>query len=529
MAKIVDAADAVAQIADRSVVSVACSSGVNLPESTLAALGSRFQAMGGPVDLTVVLPINAGDMFGLLGVDHLAAPGLVRRLIGGSFTSGPSRLPVPAMRARIAAGDLEAYNLPSGWLYQLHREIAARRPGVFTDVGIGTFVDPRHGGGRMNAVTHEHLVHVVKFDGREWLHLPSFGVDWAIIRATTADERGNLSFEHEASTTGAYVQALAAHNSGGRVIAQVERIAAAGTLPPQTVRVPGVLVDYVVVDPAPQQATQTAFDPAISGEVRRPLASVSPVPFGPEKVIVRRAVQELRRGMTVNLGYGISALAPAVLLEEGQFGDVTFAIEQGAIGGLPLTDYQFGCAVNAEAFVSAADQFDFLQGGGCDAAMLSFLQVGPDGSVNVSLLADRPHTTAGAGGFVDITAHTPNLIFSGYFTAGGLEVAVEDGRLHIKKEGRVRKFVEQVAQVTFNGAVAAERGQSLTYVTERAVLRVIAGALTLVELAPGIDVQRDVLDQCDAAVAVAPLLRTMDARLFRPEPTGCSWGDWEKT
>jgi propionate CoA-transferase len=526
--KVVDFAKAVASVHDGAVVSVSCSSGVSLPDRTLKALSERYQSEDHPRGMTVIFPINMGDMFGQPGLDYLAAPGLVRRLIGGSYTSGPGRMPVPPMRARIAANELEAYNLPSGWLHQLHREIAGGRPGIITDVGIGTFVDPRREGGRMNQATREHIVQVVNFGGREWLHVPSFPIDWAIIRATTADERGNLSFEHEGSFAGAYIQALAAHNSGGKVIAQVKRITEAGSLRPQQVRVPGILVDYVVVDPDQMQATQTLYDPAISGELRRPLSDFEPVPFSVEKVIVRRAAMELGNGMTVNLGYGISALIPRVLIEEGVFGDVTFAIEQGAVGGVPLADFAFGCAANAECLVPATDQFDFLQGGGCDAAMLSFLEVSPDGSVNVSQLAARPHVTSGAGGFIDITAHTKRLIFSGYFTTIGHDIAVEDGKVAIKREGRTHKFVRELEQITLNGKVAQERGQSLTYVTERGVFRMLDGRMTLVEVAPGVDVRAGILDQCEFPLEVSRELRLMDARLFQPEPVGMEFAPFER-
>ncbi|HEX2923113.1 MAG TPA: CoA-transferase [Chloroflexota bacterium] len=364
--------------------------------------------------------------------------------------------------------------------------------------------------------------------GKEWLHLPSFPIDCAIIRATTADERGNLSFEHEGSYAGAYMQALAAHNCGGKVIAQVKRTTAAGSLPTQQVRVPGILVDYVVVDPDQMQATQTQYDPAISGELTRPLSDFEPVPFSLDKVIVRRAAMELRKGMTVNLGYGISALIPKVLIEEGVFGDVTFAIEQGAVGGVPLTDFAFGCAANAECLVPSTDQFDFLQGGGCDAAMLSFLEVAEDGSVNVSLLAARPHVTSGVGGFIDITAHTQRLIFSGYFTAIGHKISIEDGKVTIKQEGRAHKFVRKPEQITLNGKVAQARGQSLTYVTERGVFRMLNGRMTLVEVAPGVDVRSGILDQCDFPVEVSRELKQMDARLFQPEPLHMKMASFER-
>jgi propionate CoA-transferase len=286
------------------------------------------------------------------------------------------------------------------------------------------------------------------------------------------------------------------------------------------VRVPGNLVDYVVVDPVQMQTTQTRYDPAISGEVNTPLDSFEPVQWGPDKVIARRAAMELRHGDVVNLGFGISALVPRVLLEEGHAGDVTWAIEQGAVGGVPLLGFAFGCAANAMAIMPSPMQFVYFQGGGFDRTCLSFLQVDADGSVNVSKLAAKPHVTAGVGGFVDITANARNIIFSGYLTAGGIDPVIEDGRLVIRREGKVRKFVREVEQVSFSGRKAVERGARVVYVTERCVVELRPEGLMVTEVAPGIDLERDVLRQVDIPLHVAPDLRPMDGRLFRPEPMG---------
>jgi propionate CoA-transferase len=285
------------------------------------------------------------------------------------------------------------------------------------------------------------------------------------------------------------------------------------------VTVPGNLVDFVVVDPEQWQTTQTVYDPAISGEVLQPDASFEPQAWGAEKVIARRAAMELARGHAANLGFGISANVPRILLEEGLHGEVTWVIEQGAVGGMPLLGFAFGCAANAEAIVASPSQFTYFQGGGFDVTLLSFLQVDADGSVNVSKLGAKPYLTAGCGGFVDITAHARRIVFSGFFTAGA-QLQVGDGRLTILKEGRTRKFVSRAEHVTFSGVVGRQRGQRVTYVTERCVIDLEPEGLVVREIAPGIDLQRDVLDQSEVPLRVAAELRTMDAALFREAPFG---------
>ncbi|HEU5434583.1 MAG TPA: acyl CoA:acetate/3-ketoacid CoA transferase [Thermomicrobiales bacterium] len=516
---------AAALIPDGATVSVSSSSGLGCPDAMLRAIGARFARDGAPRGLTTLHPIAAGDMYGIVGIDHLARPGLLRRVVAGSYPSGPSSMPAPAIWRMIDAGEVEAYNLPSGVMFQMHADAAAGRPGVLTKVGLDTFVDPRRNGGRMNAATAEEIVRVVQFDGDEWLYYRAIPVDVAIVRATTADERGNLSYEHEGAYLGALEQALAARTNGGIVIAQVERITTADSIAAQHVRVPSTLVDAIVVDPEQRQTTQTDYDPAISGEIRRPADSFELAEWGTDKVIARRAAMELRRGEAVNLGFGISALVPRILLEEGLDGAVTWVIEQGAVGGMPLLGFQFGCAANAQAIVPSPAQFTYFQGGGFDRSLLSFLQVDREGNVNVSRLAARPHVTAGAGGFIDITARARHIVFSGYLTAGGIDLGLEDGRLTIRKEGRTAKFVPEVEHVTFSGRRAREQGQDVTFVTERCVLRLLPEGIVVTEIAPGVDLERDVLAQIGFPVRVSPDLRHMDARLFRPEPVGLALGE----
>jgi acyl CoA:acetate/3-ketoacid CoA transferase len=519
MSKVITAREAADLIADEAVVTVSSSSGLGCPDAALAGIGARFAETGHPRNLTTLHPIAAGDMYGIDGIDHLTAPGQIRRVIAGSYPSGPSTATPPKIVTAIESNEIEAYNLPSGILFQLHRATAVGQPGVLTEVGKDTFMDPRRHGGRMNARTTEDIVEVVEFDGREWLYLRSIPVDVAVIRATTADEHGNLTSEDEGAPLGVLDQALAAHNGGGFVIAQVKRLAKGRTLPAQAVRVPGIIVDAIVLDPDQLQTTQTELLPEAAGHFRAPISELELAPWGAEKVIARRAAMELHDGEAVNLGFGISALVPRILLEEGLDGAVTWVIEQGAVGGVPFLGFAFGCAQNPDALLPSPDQFQYLQGGGFDRAMLSFLEVDAAGNVNVSRLAAKPHVTAGVGGFVDITARAKRIVYSGYFTAGA-QVAVEDGRISIVKEGKHHRFVPEVQHVTFSGRRARELGQEVVFVTERCVLRLLPEGLTVTEVAPGIDIERDIVGQTTIELRVSPDVRPMDAALFRPEPFG---------
>lgn len=520
MTKVRSAAEAVRLIGNGATVAINSSSGLLCPDEVLKALGERFVSEGVPRGLTTIHPIAAGDMFGTKGVDHIAHQGMIDRIIGGSYPSGPTNAEPPLIWQRILAEDLAAWNVPSGIVFDMLREGAAHRPGVLTKVGMDTFVDPEQDGCAMNARARQlPLVRRVEFDGDTWLHFPAIRPDVAIIRASTSDENGNLTFEQEGATLGAMEMALAARNCGGIVIAQVRRVAAQGTLKPHDVRVPGILVDVIVEAPEQLQTTATPYDPAISGELFRPLHTFRTPEFNPAKVIARRVAMEMRVGWAVNIGFGISANVPRVLLEEGQHGKVTWVIEQGAVGGVPLLDFKFGCASNAEAFVASPHQFIYFQAGGFDCSLLSFLEIDAEGSVNVSRLSATPHRTAGAGGFVDITARARKIVFSGNFNAGA-KMRVEDGRLVIEKEGRIPKFVPKVDQVSFSGKRARMQGQDITYVTERCVIRLVETGLLVTELAPGLDLQRDVLDQSATPLQVSADLRPMDERLFHPAPMG---------
>lgn len=516
VSKVVSAEDAVSHIADNAMVAVNSSSGLCCPDAVLAALGRRFDETGSPRNLTSVHPIAAGDFFGTKGVDHIAKPGCLSKIIGGSYPSGPTNAEPPLIWQMITGNQIKAYNIPSGIVFDMLREGAGQRPGVLTKVGMDTFVDPELEGCAMNEVTKsEPIVERRSFDGEDWLYFKALRPDVAIIRATTSDQKGNLSFEGEGAYLGAMEMALAARNCGGIVIAQVRRVAANGSLRPHDVRVPGILVDYVVEAPDMLQTTETLYDPAISGELIRPLDSFSVPEFGVQKVIARRVAQELHAGWAVNIGFGVSANVPRIFLEEGQHGKVTWVIEQGAVGGIPLLDFKFGCASNAEAFVASPHQFAYFQAGGFDCSLLSFLEIDANGSVNVSRLSATPHRTAGAGGFVDITARARKMVFSGTFNAGA-KMRIENGKLVIDKEGHTAKFVEAVDQVSFSGKRAKTQGQKATYVTERCVVELRDEGLTVTEIAPGVDLQRDILDQSATTLRVANDMRPMDPALFQP-------------
>ena len=522
MGKLVTAAKAVARIPDGAVVTVSSSSALGCPDAVLKALGDRFRAEGYPRNITTLHPIAAGDMYGVKGIDHIAQDGLLSRVIAGSYPSGPSNLPMPEIWRMIVEDRIAAYNVPSGIMFDMHRDVAARRPGVLTKVGLDTFVDPLREGCAMNARgAAAPIVQRQEFGGQTWLHFPNIVPNVAIIRATTADERGNLTYEHEGAYLGGLDQAIATRNHGGLVIAQVKRMTAAGSLRPHDVHVPGHLVDLIVLAPDQKQTTETQYDPAISGEIMRPWDSFSLAEHGVEKVIARRAAMEVRRGQTANLGFGISAMVPRILLEEGHAQAVTWAIEQGAVGGMPLTGFAFGCASNADAFVPSPNQFSYFQGGGFDQTFLSFLEVDVQGNVNVSKLGKKPYLTAGCGGFVDITSHAKKIVFSGFFEAGA-ELDLSDTALRVTKPGKFAKMVDAVEHVTFSGARAVAQGQDVIYVTERCVIRLTAQGLVAVEVMPGIEPARDIVAASGGRVTLAENATPMPLALLRDEPMGWS-------
>ncbi len=521
MPKIVSATEAVKHIADNATVAVNSSSGLGCPDAVLKALGERFAKEQSPRSLTMIHPIAAGDFYGVKGIEHLSVnQGQIARIIGGSYPSGPSSTEPPKIWQMITSNEIPAYNVPSGIVFDMLREAAAKRPGVLTKVGLDTFVDPDQQGCAMNALAAASpIVKKIIFEDEEQLYFPAITPHVAIIRATSSDHRGNLSFEHEGAYLGGMEVALAAHNSGGIVIAQVKRVVPNDTIKTHDVRIPGILIDYIVEAPEQWQTTQTPYDPAISGEERKPLSSFALMEFGTGKVIARRVTQELKQDWAVNLGFGVSANVPRIMLEEGLHGQVTWMIEQGAVGGIPLLEFQFGCSSNAEAIVASPHQFTYFQAGGFDCSLLSFLQIDQQGSVNVHKLGARPHVTAGAGGFVDITARAKKIVFSGFYNAGA-KMDIVDGKLRIEKEGKIKKLVKACEQITFSGRRGVLQNQDVTYVTERAVLKLTREGIVLTEIAPGVELQANIIEQSEIPLIISPKLKTMDANLFATATLG---------
>ncbi len=520
MKKLLTADEAVALIPDDSTFTVSSSSSLGCPDRVLRAIGDRFEKTGHPRNITSLHPIAAGDMYGVKGMDYLAKDGLLSCVLAGSYPSGPSTLDMPEIWKMVIENRVAAYNVPSGIMFDMNREAATHRPGVLTQVGLDTFVDPVLDGCAMNDRGREKpIVSRVIFEGSTWLHFNNIVPDVCILRATTSDENGNLTYEHEGAYLGGLEQAICVRNNGGLVIAQVKRITAAGSMRPHDVRVPGHLVDVVVLDPAQKQTCETVYDPAISGQVIRPWESFHSVENTLEKVIARRAAQELKRGMTANLGFGISALLPQILVEEGHPDSVTWTIEQGAAGGVPLTGFAFGCSANADAYVPSPQQFMYFQGAGFDVAFLSFLEVDIEGNVNVSKLGKKPYLTAGCGGFVDITSRARKIVFCGMFEAAAKISMAADG-VRIDQPGKFTKMVDCVEHVTFSGRRARELGQEIIYVTERCVLRLSENGLVATEIMPGIDVQVDILEASKGRVSVDVNAAQMPLSLLNDKPMG---------
>jgi len=512
--KFLSAAEAVVLIRPGDTLAIGGSGGGLVePDLLLAELGRRYVETSAPAALTLVHTTGIGDRAGG-GMDHLAHQGLAKRIIAGNWGMAPR------MSELCAEGAFEAYNYPQGVLSQLFRDIAAGRPGVVTHVGIGTFCDPRVEGGRLNDATTEDLIEVVELAGREWLLYPSMDLDVCFIRGTTADERGNISLEHEGAKLEMLAIAQATRNRGGLVIAQVKNVARAGSLDPRTVVVPGICVDVVVVHAEQRQLITHEYNPAFSGEIKGALSALAPFPLDQRKVVARRALAEIRDGDVVNLGVGIADGVAAVAAEEGWSEHFTLTIEQGLVGGVPARGVIFGVATNPEAVLDQPSQFDFYDGGGLDITFLGFAQIDSEGNVNVSKFGKR---VVGTGGFVNISQNARTVIFCGTFTAGGLHAVPSGGHLTIEAEGRNRKFIKQVDQITFSAAEARRRGQRVLYVTERAVFELGPRGPVVIEVAPGVDLDEDVLKMLDWPVEVAGDVRTMDSRIFHEQPLGAGW------
>ena len=517
--KIVAARDAARLIRTGDTVAIGGFFGIGLAMEVIHELASIYEASDGeaasfgkPRDLTLVWCVSPGDGQ-RRGAQRLAQPGLVKRLIGGHWTA------VPALYRLVSGNEVEGYNLPLGPMCHLYRDIAAGKPGHLSRVGLGTFADPRFGGGKLNERTTEDLIELMNVGGQEYLFYKAFPINVALIRGTTADPDGNITMEREALTVDTLSLAMAAHNSGGLVIAQVERIAETGTLNARHVKIPGALVDCIVVATAPEhhmQTIATSYNPAFASEVRVPLTSLQPMKLDERKIIARRAAMELRPNSVVNLGVGIPEGVAAVATEEKCADLMTLTAEPGVIGGIPAGGPNFGAATNAQAVIDMPYQFDFYDGGGLDAAFLGLAQADREGNVNVSKFG--PYL-AGAGGFINISQNAKKIYFLGTFAAGDLEVAVVDGKLLIERDGGSKKFVHEVEHRTFSGPFAAQNDKEVLYITERCVFRLTKQGLELTEIAPGVDIKRDILDK----MAFEPLVRhprEMDPRIFRAEPMG---------
>ena len=486
--------------------------GLMHPEEIMVALEEAARSSGHPRGLRVVYASGQGDS-GERGLNHLAVDGMCTTVIGGHWGLAPK------LGGLAAENKLAAYNLPLGVISGLFREIAAKRPGVITHVGLDTFVDPRLEGGKMNRAAHEagDMVKLIELEGEEKLFYPAFPIDIAVIRATYADERGNCTFEREGVYAEALAQAQAAHNSGGRVIVQVEKVVSYGCLDARLIRLPGIYVDALVVA-RPENHMQTfgtQYDPAFSGEIRTPLNALSPLPMGARKIIARRAAMELTPCAVTNLGIGMPEGVASVAAEEG-LESMVLTTEVGAVGGVPAGGMDFGAATNVDCILEQPVQFDFYDGGGLDTAFLGLAQMDGDGNVNVSKFGPK---IAGCGGFINITQNAKKVVYCGTFTAGGLEVSAADGTLKLLREGKVKKLVRQVEQVTFAGRYAIKHNQPVLYITERAVFALTPEGVALKEVAPGVDIQRDILDQMEFTPVITDVT-TMDSRIFREERMG---------
>lgn len=486
--------------------------GSAIPESLLKALEQRFLKTGSPRNLTYFYAAAQGNRDGR-GADHLAYKGMTKRVIAGHYNMAPT------LGNLILNNEIEGYNLPQGTLSQLCRDIAAHKPGTITHVGINTFVDPRKQGGKLNEITKEDIVEIVNLLGEEKLLYKAFPIHIAFLRGSYADELGNVTLEREVGTHEVTALAQAAKNSGGKVFVQVERIVQAGTLDPRLVRIPRIYVDGLVVsEPCDhQQSFDHEFDPSLTGEITVPVYNLEVPAMCAKKVIARRAAMELTENSVVNLGIGIPEYISAVANEEGIGDYMTLTVEAGPVGGIPCGGSQFGASVNPECILDQHVQFDFYDGGGVDLAFLGMAQADKLGNINVSKFGSR---IAGCGGFINITQNAKKVFYCGTFTAGGLNIDIRNGEIKILKEGIEKKFINEVEQITFSGEYAAKIGQPVMYITERAVFELRQDGIYLTEIAPGIELQTQVLDLMDFKPKMDGVPKLMDRRIFCDELMG---------
>ncbi len=491
--------------------------GNNFPEYLAIALEKRFLRTEAPRDLTLVYVAGQGDGANK-GMNHFAHEGLVKRLIGGHTGLAP-KLGEMALNNKI-----QAYNFPQGAISHLLRDIAAKRPGSITKVGLKTFVDPRIEGGKVNSITTKDLVEIMKIDNEEYLRYKPFPIDIAIIRGTTADTRGNITYEKECLVLENLAAAMAVKNSGGKVIVQVERVAEFGSLPAREVIIPGILVDYVVVAPQEyhMQTFAEQYSPAYAGRIRVPTGQVDPLELNVTKIIGRRAAQEIQNGMIGNLGIGFPEAVSRVASEEGILDYITFTVEPGPIGGMPVGGLSFGATVNMECLIEEPQMFDFYDGGGLDITFLGMAQIDEKGNNNVSRFGKK---FPGCGGFINISQNSKKVVFMGTFTTNGLKTRIEDEQLIIEQEGKIKKFIKSVEQITFSGELGAQKGQDVLYITERAVFRLTSDGIELIEIAPGVDLDKDILAHMEFTPLISDNLKQINHNYFKPELIGFKSGE----
>ena len=502
MSKVMSLEQAVAMIPDDATIGIGGFIGCGHPQEFSVGIEESFLASGHPRNLTIMFSAGIGDGTEHLGLNKLGHEGLLKRIIGGHWGL------IPKLQKMVFENKVEGYNLPLGTISLMFRDIAGHRPGTFTKIGLKTFVDPRIEGAKMNERSKEDLVEVVNIDDEEWLRYKPFPINVALIRATYCDENGNATMDKEAATLDSLSIAQAAKNSGGIVLLQVEKVVANGTLDPRKVKIPGIYVDGIVVS-RPENHMQTyaeQYNPFFSGEVKVPVDSIAPMLLNERKIICRRSVMELDPQAIINLGIGMPEGIANVANEEA-----------GGIGGVPNAGTAFGTCTNPDAIIDQPYQFDFYDGGGLGQAFLGLAECDRFGNINVSRFGPK---IAGCGGFINITQTSPVVVYCGTFTTGGLKIAVKDGKLEILQEGKIKKFKRDVEQITFSAAYATDTGQKVLYVTERAVFELIDGTLTLTEIAPGIDLEKDVLAHMDFHPAISNDLKLMDERLFKEEKMG---------